>query len=127
MLLSGDSCGGSLQISTRPIVIVDLLLQVDLLLCLPLSGPLSLRFHAYADCGTSYFQPIIMLLAVAGGKGADFLVVDINYFPGYEKLPNHAALMVEFLQSLLIPSKDQGTQVQRHLSSCLDSPGSDSE
>lgn len=70
---------------------------------------------------------IIVLLAFAGGKGADFLVVDINYFPGYEKLPNHAALMVEFLQSLLIPSKDQGAQVQRHLSSCLDSPGSDSE
>lgn len=37
----------------------------------------------------------------AGGKGADFLIVDINYFPGYEKLPNHAEMMVTFLQSLL--------------------------
>lgn len=69
----------------------------------------------------------------AGSKGADFLVVDINYFPGYEKLPNHAALMVDFLQSLLKPAaeqgpaKEQGTQVQRHLSSCLDDAGSDSE
>lgn len=64
---------------------------------------------------------------LAGGKGANFLVVDINYFPGYEKLPNHAVLMVDFLQSLLNPAKEQGTQVQRHLSSCLDDPGSDSE
>ncbi|KAL3153842.1 hypothetical protein ABBQ32_013417 [Trebouxia sp. C0010 RCD-2024] len=67
-----------------------------------------------------------------GSKGADFLV-NINYFPGYEKLPNHAALMVDFLQSLLSPAKEQvsakerGTQVQRHLSSCLDDAGSDSE
>lgn len=64
---------------------------------------------------------------LAGGKDVDFLVVDINYFPGYEKLPNHSALMVDFLQSLLNPTKERGTLVQRHLSSCLDDPGSDSE
>ena len=62
-----------------------------------------------------------------GAKDVDFLVVDINYFPGYEKLPNHSALMVDFLQSLLNPTKERGTLVQRHLSSCLDDPGSDSE
>ena len=66
-------------------------------------------------------------LRPAGGKGADFLVVDINYFPGYEKLPNHAELMVDFLLSLLHATKGQGRQIQRHLSSCLDHPGSDSE
>lgn len=62
-----------------------------------------------------------------GSKGADFLVVDINYFPGYEKLPNHASLMVDFLQSLLNPGQDQEPQLQRHLSSCLENRASDSE
>lgn len=62
-----------------------------------------------------------------GSKGADFLVVDVNYFPGYEKLPNHATLMVDFLQSLLRPEKDQQRHLSRHLSSCLDEHASDSE
>jgi inositol-1,3,4-trisphosphate 5/6-kinase/inositol-tetrakisphosphate 1-kinase len=30
--------------------------------------------------------------------GADFLVIDINYFPGIEKLPGYEGLMVGFLQ-----------------------------
>ncbi|DBA95946.1 TPA: hypothetical protein ACH3X1_001467 [Trebouxia sp. C0004] len=64
-----------------------------------------------------------------GSKGADFLVVDINYFPGYEKLPNHADLMVGFLQSQLDPEQDQRPVLRRHLSSCLEPPdnASDSE
>jgi inositol-1,3,4-trisphosphate 5/6-kinase/inositol-tetrakisphosphate 1-kinase len=33
--------------------------------------------------------------------GADYMVIDINYFPGFEKLPNYENLMVEFLTSLL--------------------------
>jgi hypothetical protein len=28
-------------------------------------------------------------------------VIDINYFPGYEKLPGYEELMVGFLQSIL--------------------------
>ena len=50
----------------------------------------------------------------AGGKGADFLIVDINYFPGYEKLPNHAEMLVTFLQSLLEPEKGQEPAVHGH-------------
>ena len=49
---------------------------------------------------------------LAGGRGADFLIVDINYFPGYEKLPNHAEMLVGFLQSLLETDKDQQPEVQ---------------
>ena len=69
----------------------------------------------------------LLMLHNAGGKGADFLVVDINYFPGFEKLPNHAALMVDFLQSLLSPVKGQKRHLSRHLSTCLDEQASDSE
>ncbi len=29
------------------------------------------------------------------------MVIDINYFPGFEKLPNYENLMVEFLLTLL--------------------------
>ncbi|KAK9813331.1 hypothetical protein WJX73_000585 [Symbiochloris irregularis] len=32
--------------------------------------------------------------------GADYLCIDINYFPGYEKLPDYENLMAEFLVSL---------------------------
>jgi inositol-1,3,4-trisphosphate 5/6-kinase/inositol-tetrakisphosphate 1-kinase len=34
-------------------------------------------------------------------EGADYMVIDINYFPGFEKLPNYENLMVEFLSTLL--------------------------
>lgn len=34
-------------------------------------------------------------------EGADYMVIDINYFPGFEKLPNYENLMVEFLLTLL--------------------------
>lgn len=87
---------------------------------------------AFAVADSGIFTVTLYPWTGAGSKGADFLV-NINYFPGYEKLPNHAALMVDFLQSLLSPAKEQvsakerGTQVQRHLSSCLDDAGSDSE
>lgn len=63
----------------------------------------------------------------AGSKGADFLVVDINYFPGYEKLPNHASMTVGFLKSLLEPEQGQQAVLERHVSSCLDPPGSGSD
>ena len=55
--------------------------------------------------------------------------MDINYFPGYEKLPNHTDLMVGFLQSQLDPKQHQRPVLHRHLSSCLDLPdnASDSE
>jgi hypothetical protein len=31
---------------------------------------------------------------------ADFLVIDINYFPGYEKLPHYEDLMAQYLATL---------------------------
>ena len=34
-------------------------------------------------------------------RDADYMVIDINYFPGFEKLPNYETMMVEFLCTLL--------------------------
>ena len=31
---------------------------------------------------------------------ADYLVIDINYFPGYEKLPHYEDLMAQYLATL---------------------------
>ena len=41
-----------------------------------------------------------LLVACAGARGLRYLVVDINYFPGYEKLPFYEDLMVSFLEAL---------------------------
>jgi Inositol 1,3,4-trisphosphate 5/6-kinase ATP-grasp domain len=37
----------------------------------------------------------------AGASECDFHVVDINYFPGYEKLPGYEDLVVAFLLGVL--------------------------
>ena len=42
--------------------------------------------------------------------GADFLVIDINYFPGIEKLPGYEGLMVGFLQWVTGPEGSAATQ-----------------
>lgn len=34
-------------------------------------------------------------------EGADYLIIDINYFPGFEKLPNYESMVVSFLHWLL--------------------------
>ncbi|CAL5227409.1 g10367 [Coccomyxa viridis] len=34
-------------------------------------------------------------------RDADYMVIDINYFPGFEKLPNYETMMVDFLSTLL--------------------------
>ena len=36
--------------------------------------------------------------------GASYLVIDINYFPGFEKLPDYESLMAEFLGWLFSPA-----------------------
>jgi len=41
--------------------------------------------------------------------GADFLVIDINYFPGIEKLPGYEGLMVGFLQWVTGPEGTAAT------------------
>ena len=32
--------------------------------------------------------------------GANYLLIDINFFPGFEKLPDYESLMVRFFQTL---------------------------
>jgi len=41
--------------------------------------------------------------ATAAPPDADFLVIDINYFPGFEKLPDYEGLLIEFLGWLFRP------------------------
>ena len=36
----------------------------------------------------------------AGHEPADYLVLDCNYWPGFEKTNNYAELMLQFLQDL---------------------------
>ncbi|KAK9868299.1 hypothetical protein WJX84_009842 [Apatococcus fuscideae] len=38
-------------------------------------------------------------------RTSDYLVIDINYFPGYEKLPGYESMMVDFLQTLAADSR----------------------
>ncbi len=51
--------------------------------------------------------PEFLTLPCAGSqhRDSDYLVIDINYFPGYEKLPGYEAMMVDFLQTLAAESK----------------------
>lgn len=44
-----------------------------------------------------------MVLSAAGRvpRDAKYMVIDINYFPGFEKLPNYENMMVEFLSTQL--------------------------
>ncbi|KAK9841570.1 hypothetical protein WJX74_008089 [Apatococcus lobatus] len=37
-------------------------------------------------------------------RDGDYLVIDINYFPGYEKLPGYESMMVDFLRTLAADS-----------------------
>lgn len=37
-------------------------------------------------------------------EGADYLCIDINYFPGFEKLPGYEDMMADFLASLFTSS-----------------------
>ena len=39
-------------------------------------------------------------------KGADYLLLDINYFPGYEKLPDYEYLLIQFILSLFQPAAE---------------------
>ena len=48
-------------------------------------------------------------------EGADYMVIDINYFPGFEKLPNYENLMVEFLLTLLNGSSNGGAEGGRSM------------
>ena len=48
---------------------------------------------------------MLQLTSDAVGAGrvparADYLVIDINYFPGYEKLPHYEDLMAQYLATL---------------------------
>ncbi|KAK9810418.1 hypothetical protein WJX72_010392 [[Myrmecia] bisecta] len=47
------------------------------------------------------------------GAPCDYLVIDINYFPGYEKLPNYEDIMVEFLRTLVQQQASGGTYAAR--------------
>ena len=42
--------------------------------------------------------------AAAAPPAADYLVIDINYFPGFEKLPDYEGLLIEFLAWLFRPT-----------------------
>ena len=44
------------------------------------------------------------------------MVIDINYFPGFEKLPNYENMMVEFLQTLLHRQKEAPPTLSRLVS-----------
>ena len=39
-------------------------------------------------------------LPAAGHEHADYLVLDCNYWPGFEKTDNYVELMLQFLQDL---------------------------
>lgn len=43
----------------------------------------------------------------------DFLLLDINAFPGFEKLPDYEELFVLFLQSLFSPSDTPSQHLTR--------------
>lgn len=46
-----------------------------------------------------YTKPLVVF-AGAQHRNGDYLVIDINYFPGYEKLPGYESMMVDFLRTL---------------------------
>ena len=48
--------------------------------------------------------------AVDDGVHKDFLLLDVNAFPGYEKLPDYEELYVAYLKSLF---SDDQTQVEK--------------
>lgn len=54
----------------------------------------------------------------------DYFVVDINFFPGFEKLPNYESLMVSFLRGVVTGSTtDGGYGDSSFLACCQMSPG----
>ena len=53
------------------------------------------------DRGAS--DPAAAAAAAAAPPDADYLVIDINYFPGFEKLPDYEGLLIEFLAWLFRP------------------------
>lgn len=53
-------------------------------------------------------------------QGANYIVIDINYFPGYEKLPDYENLMSTFLAQLF--SKGPERQLYRFVS-CREQAG----
>jgi len=49
-------------------------------------------------------------------RDADYMVIDINHFPGFEKLPNYESMMVDFLSSLLNRRKETPPTLKKLMS-----------
>ena len=64
----------------------------------------------------SLIHPSIANFEYSAGDGErlpDFLLLDVNAFPGYEKLPNYEELYVTYLKSLLLDNKSQEQKLTR--------------
>lgn len=63
-----------------------------------------------------------MLVPTSTGDGSLYHVVDINYFPGYEKLPFHTERLVNFLSAVISGSARDGRHGPDSYCSCVQMP-----
>ena len=64
-------------------------------------GHCATRLPGFVDSVHLHADNLLRLLfAERYPAGAQYICIDINYFPGYEKLPDYENLMADFLASL---------------------------